>query len=61
MVGIVPISYDTTEYIYFPVDIDGVKVLEVVDEMVGVLLADIFDAKIIYYEAEIYWPSFMVP
>ena len=61
MVGIVPIEYNTIEYIAFPFDSDGVKVLEVVYYMVGVLLADIFESKIVDYKSERYWPSLVPP
>ena len=56
MAGIVPIKCDTIEDTAFLVDGYGANALEVVGEMVVVLLADIFDAKIVNYEAEIYWP-----
>ena len=50
VVGIFTIKCDTTDETAFPVDGDCVKVLEGVDEMVGVLLDEIFDTEIADYK-----------
>ena len=50
--GIVPVNGEFSEEGTGPVDGDGVGFLEVLDEVVGVLLADVFDPKFINYEGE---------
>ena len=46
--GVVPVDGESTEEGTSPVDGDGVEFLEGLDEVVGVLLSDILDAKVVY-------------
>ena len=45
--GIVPVNGESAEKVTGPVDGDGVEFLEDLDEVVGVLFADVLDSKLI--------------
>ena len=50
--GIVPVDDESAEEGNGPVDGDGVEFLESLDEVVGVLFADVLDPKVINDEGE---------
>ena len=50
--GIFPVDVEYAEEGTGPVDGDGVEFLEGLDEVVGILLADVFDPKVINDEGE---------
>ena len=50
--GIVPVNGESAEKGTGPVYVDGVEFLEGLDEVVGVLLAGVLDAKVINNEGE---------
>jgi hypothetical protein len=50
--GVVPFDSEATIKFAFPVGGNGVKVLQGIDEMVGIVFANIFDAKVVDDEAE---------
>ena len=50
--GVVPFDSEATIKFAFPVGGKGVKVLQGIDEMVGIVFANIFDAKVVNNEAE---------
>jgi hypothetical protein len=51
-VGVVPFDSEATIKFPFPVGGNGVKVLQGIDKMVGIVFANIFDAKVVNDEAE---------
>ena len=54
--GIVPFEVDTTEAFAFPVNVNLlIMVVEALDQMVGMLFANVFDAKVIDDKAEADW------
>ena len=56
MIGIVPFEVDTTETFAFPVNVNFlIMVVEALDQMVGMLFANVFDAEVIHDEAEADW------
>ena len=50
--GVVPVNDESTEERTSPVDGDGVKCLECLDEAVGIFLADVLDPKVVDDEGE---------
>jgi hypothetical protein len=50
--GVVPFYSEATIKFAFPVGGNGVKVLKGIDEVVGIVFANILDAKVINNEAE---------
>ena len=62
MIGIVPCEVDATEAFAFPVNVNFlIMVAEALYQMVGMLFADTFDAKVIHDEAEADWVPLVVP
>ena len=60
--GIVPFEVDATEVFAFRVNVNLLKMApEALDQMVGMLLANVFDAKVIDDEAEADWAPFVAP
>ena len=53
MMGIVPFEVDATEAFAFPVNVNLlIMVTEVLDQMVGMLFANVFDTEVIDNKAE---------
>ena len=52
MCSIIPVNGESAEEGNVPVDGDGVEFFEGLDEVVGVLLANVLDPKVINYEGE---------
>ena len=50
--SIVPVNGESAEEGTSPVDGDGVEFLEGLDEVVGILLANVFDTKVINYKGD---------
>ena len=62
MIGIVPFEVDTAEVFVFPVNVNFlIMVVEALDQMVGMLFADEFDAEVIHDEAESDWAPLVEP
>ena len=62
MIGIVPFEVDATEAFAFPVNVNfQVMVAEALDQVVSMLFADVFDAKVIHNEAEADWVPLVAP
>ena len=62
MMGIVPFEVDTAEAFAFPVDVNLlIMVAEALDQMVGMLFANVFDAKVINDKAEADWVPLVAP
>ena len=50
--GIVPVNGESVEEGTGPVDRDGIQFLEVLDEVVGVFLANVLDPKVVNNKGE---------
>ena len=60
--GIVPFEVDTTEAFAFPVNVNLlIMVAEALNQMVGMLFANVFDAKVIDNKAEADWVPLVAP
>lgn len=49
---VVPCESDSAEQLAFPIDRTGVFLAEGIKQMVGIVLVDVFDSKVIHNEAE---------
>ena len=58
---IVPGQLDADVLFALPVGLDVVVGADGVDEMLGMLLPDILDPKVVDYQSELDWPSFVEP
>ena len=61
-IGIVPFEVDAAEAFAFPVNVNFlIMVVEALDQMVGMLFVNVFDAKVIHNETEADWVPLVVP
>ena len=58
---VIPFKDDAAVQFAFPVHGDLVEILKVPDEVIGVFLYFVFDAKVIYYEVESYGAGILAP
>ena len=58
---VVPIEVDTRKFVAGPIFGDGEVFFEDIAEVMGVVFANILNAKVIYYETEIDWAPFVAP
>ena len=62
MMGIVEFEVDATEVFAFPVNVNLlIMVAEALDQMVGMLFANVFDTEVINNKAEADWVPLVVP
>ena len=61
MCGIVPVNSESSEEETIPVNVDGVEFLQGLDEVVGVLLSDVLDAKVVNDKGEKYGLGVVLP
>ena len=60
--GSVPFEVDATEAFAFPVNVNLlIMVAEALDQMVGMLFANVFDAEVINDEGEADWVPLVAP
>ena len=59
--GIVPIQMYAAIDCSFPICGNGIVLSKTCNKMFGMLLSDIFDAKIIHHQGECDWPCLMFP
>ena len=59
--GVVPFQFNARKLVAFPINGNFVVFLEDLEEVIGMLLANILNAKVVHYQEKFDWAPLVAP